>query len=171
MSAHSSITHNSPQSGNNPKGPSTDVYTNIHTMEYYSTVKRNEVLPHATSEQPWKIFCVYLVTQSCPTLCKPMDCNPSGSSLHGIFQARILEWVTICYSRGSSPPRDRTCISCISCIWQAVSLPLHHLGNPLNKLVMYKKILTEWFLRAFISAKWSTSKADCFLTKVSIHFQ
>ena len=98
MSAHSSITHNSPQSGNNPKGPSTDVYTNIHTMEYYSTVKRNEVLPHATSEQPWKIFCVYLVTQSCPTLCKPMDCNPSGSSLHGIFQARILEQAAISYS-------------------------------------------------------------------------
>ena len=71
MNVHSSITHNSPKSGNNPKGPSTDVYTSIHTMEYYSTVKRNEVLPHATSEQPWKIFCVCSVTQSCPTLCKP----------------------------------------------------------------------------------------------------
>ena len=36
-----------------------------------------------------------LVTQSCPTLCHPMDCSPPGSSIHGIFQARVLEWVAI----------------------------------------------------------------------------
>jgi len=42
------------------------------------------------------------VTQSCLTLCDPMDCNPPGSSIHGIFQARILEWVAISFSRGSS---------------------------------------------------------------------
>ena len=46
-----------------------------------------------------------LVTQSCPTLCHPMDCSPPGSSVHGIFQARILEWVDIPFSRGSSQPR------------------------------------------------------------------
>ena len=45
--------------------------------------------------------CV-LVAQSCPTLCDPMDCNPPGSSVHEIFQARILEWVAISFSRGSS---------------------------------------------------------------------
>ena len=45
-----------------------------------------------------------------------MDCSPPSSSLHGIFQARILEWVAISYSRGSSRPRARTQISCISCI-------------------------------------------------------
>ena len=44
-----------------------------------------------------------LVTQSCPTLCDPMDCSPPGSSVHGILQARILEWVAIPFSRGSSP--------------------------------------------------------------------
>ena len=38
------------------------------------------------------------VTQSCPTLCDPMDCSPPGSSIHGIFQARILEWVVISFS-------------------------------------------------------------------------
>ena len=45
-----------------------------------------------------------LVAQSCPTLtlCDPMDCSPPGSSVHGIFQARILEWVAISFSRGSS---------------------------------------------------------------------
>ena len=41
------------------------------------------------------------------------DCSPPGSSVHGILQARILEWVAISFSRGSSRPRDRTCISCI----------------------------------------------------------
>ena len=53
------------------------------------------------------------VAQSCPTLCDPMDCNLPGSSVHGIFQARILEWVAISFSRRSSWPRDWTCISCV----------------------------------------------------------
>ena len=52
------------------------------------------------------------VTQSCPTLCDPMDCGLPGSSDHGIFQARILEWVAISFSRGSSQPRARTWVSC-----------------------------------------------------------
>ena len=49
-------------------------------------------------------------------LCDPMDCSPTGSSVHRIFQARILEWVTISFSRGSSPPRDQPWVSYISCI-------------------------------------------------------
>ena len=53
--------------------------------------------------------------QSCPTLCNPMDCSPPGSPVHGIFQARILEWVAISFSRGSFQPRDWTCSSCVSC--------------------------------------------------------
>ena len=54
------------------------------------------------------------VAQSCPTLCDPIDCSPPGSSLHGILQARILEWVAISFSRGSSQPRDRTQVSHIA---------------------------------------------------------
>ena len=46
------------------------------------------------------------VAQSCPTLCDPVDCSLSGFSVHGILQARIPEWVTISFSRGSSRPRD-----------------------------------------------------------------
>ena len=46
------------------------------------------------------------VAQSCLTLCDPMDCSPPGSSVHGFLQARILEWVAISFSRGSSQPRD-----------------------------------------------------------------
>ena len=53
---------------------------------------------------------------SFPTLCDPMDCSQPGFSLHGILQARILEWIAMPSSRGSSQPRDQTRISSISCI-------------------------------------------------------
>ena len=59
-----------------------------------------------------RAFHCVLATQACLTLCDPMDCSPPGSSVHGILQARILEWVTISFSRGSSWPRDRTWVSC-----------------------------------------------------------
>ena len=55
-----------------------------------------------------------LVTLSCLILCDPMDCRPSGSSVHGILHSRILEWVAIPFSRRSSQPRDQTQVSCIS---------------------------------------------------------
>ena len=55
-----------------------------------------------------------MVTYMCSTLCNPTDCSPSGCSVQGIFQARILEWVAISFSRGSSPPRDRTWVSYIA---------------------------------------------------------
>ena len=55
-----------------------------------------------------------LASQSCLTLCDPRDCSPPGSSDHGILQARILEWVAIPFSRGSSWPRDQTQVSCIA---------------------------------------------------------
>ena len=72
---------------------------------------------HSDYTQLWENFISLEkwseVTQSCPTLCNPMDCSPPGSSIHGIFQTRILEWVAISFSRGSSQPRDRTPVSCI----------------------------------------------------------
>ena len=49
--------------------------------------------------------------QSCRPLCGPMDWSPQDSSVHGIFQARVLEWVSVSSSRGFSPPRDWTCVS------------------------------------------------------------
>ena len=57
----------------------------------------------------------HLVAQLCPTLFDPMDCSPPGSSVHGIFPARILGWVAIFCSRGSSRPRDWSHVSCLSC--------------------------------------------------------
>ena len=65
--------------------------------------------------QPY-FACAYLVIKSCATFCNPMDCSLPGSPVHGISQARILEWVAISFFRGSSRPTDQTHISCVSCI-------------------------------------------------------
>ena len=56
-------------------------------------------------------FCLFVLS---PTHCDPMDCSPPGSSVHRIFQARILECIAISFSRGSSQPRDQICISCVA---------------------------------------------------------
>ena len=61
--------------------------------------------------------------QSCLALCDPMDWSPRGSSVHGILQARILEWIATSSSGGSSPPRIKPVSPCLL-FWQAVSLPL-----------------------------------------------
>ena len=64
------------------------------------------------------------VVQSCPTLCNPVECSPPGSSVHGILQARILEWVAISFFRGSSRPKDQAWVSCIAGIF------FYHLRTP-----------------------------------------
>ena len=75
------------------------------------------------------------VAQSCPTLWDPMDCSPPGSSVHGISQARVLEWVAMPCSKGSSQPRDQTQVSCISCIhWQVDSLRAALSGKSSNTI-------------------------------------
>jgi len=66
------------------------------------------------SYESWWECLKVLVAQSCLTFCDPMDCSPPGSSVHGILQARILEWVAISFSRVSSWPWDRTQISHIA---------------------------------------------------------
>ena len=121
-------------------------------------------------------ICV-LVTWSCLTLCNPMDCSHPGSSVHGIFQARILEWVAISFSRGSFQPRDQTRVSRIAgrffTIWatrEAVNIDVRclgwsyslisHLFSPtilkysklLHKFTTYifkivKPALSTWYLR------------------------
>ena len=74
---------------------------------------------------------MYVLCCSSPVrLCNPMDCSPPGSSVRGILQARILEWVAILFSRGSSRPRDQTCISLCFLHWQVDSLLLVPPGKP-----------------------------------------
>ena len=75
-----------------------------------------------------KVVC--LVTQSCLTLCDPMDCSPPGSSVHGILQVRILEWIAIPCSRRSSLPRGKTRVSCLAGIFFTIEPP----GKPYEKL-------------------------------------
>ena len=60
------------------------------------------------------MYVKVLVTQSCPTLCNPMDCSLPGTSIHGIFQARVLEGIATSFFRGPSRSRDRTQVSCIA---------------------------------------------------------
>ena len=104
---------------------------------------------------------LFSVAQSYMTLCDPSNCNPPGSSVHGISQARILEQVAISYSRGSSQPRDGMCLL----HWQADSLPLHHLHSPVCTLIpltwqKYKYLLNKttclWLLCYCISVQGSS---------------
>ena len=77
-------------------------------------------------------FCVCMYTQllqSCPTLCNSTDCSPPGFSLHGILQARILVWVAMSSSRGSSQSRDPTYVSSVSCTGRHSLHSWHHLEN------------------------------------------
>ena len=88
--------------------------------------------------KPWHFRCpqrmkLLLVLQSYLTLCGPMNCSLPGSSVHSILQARILEWVAISYSRGSSQPRDRTwgLLGCMQILGY-----LSHQGSPQRKMLL-----------------------------------
>ena len=82
---------------------------------FWTVVLEKNLERLTSSLESWNVKPVkVVVAQSCPTLCNPMDYSPPGSSVHGIFQARILEWVAIFFSSGSSRPRNQTYISCIA---------------------------------------------------------
>ena len=113
--------------------------------------------------------CVHvhtLSTQLCLTDCNPMDCSPPVSFVHGIFQARILKWVAISYSRGSSRPRDQSLVSRISCIGRQI---LYHCTTwNLNG----RRLIHYYFKRVMISVKdlWlSLYQLPC-CTKISGFF-
>ena len=83
---------------------------------------------------PHFLLCVHAESlKSCPTLCDPMNCSPPGSSVHGILQARILEWVAISSSRGSLRPRNQTLVSCIG---RRVLYHSCHLESPFSSLLI-----------------------------------
>ena len=96
----------------------------------------SQVPAFALPRAPFKItlyMCAYMhakLFQSGPILCNPIDCSLPGFSVHGIFQARILESVAVPASRGSSWRRDRTCVSHVYLHWQAGSLLLAPPGKP-----------------------------------------
>ena len=79
---------------------------------------------------PEGLLCCCLVTMSCSTLCDPMDCGPPGSSVHGISQARILEWVAISFSRGFFQTRDQISSALADGFFPTATVLLSHLGSP-----------------------------------------
>ena len=146
-----------------------------------------ESLQHKTHKNLWKesliIYmskyahlspqkgCMYAcsVAKSYLILCNPMDCNPPVSSVHGIFQARILEWVAIFSSTGSSQPRGRTCVSCTG-KWilyhRAKEVPTERLETQkMEKKNAFYKLLT------FIISSGNNIKGLSFSTKVRCRFK
>ena len=114
----------------------------------------------------WNIInmCVLcLVTQSCLTLCDPVDCSPPGSSVHGVFQARVLECFAISFSGGSSYPRDRTQVSCIAgrfyTIWATreahsqMSVHLRKIRTRPSRTVLYQLSTSLKWERFWITKK------------------
>ena len=107
-----------------------------------------------------------LVTQSCLTLCDPMDCSPVGSSVHGILQAKILEWVAISFSRESSQPRDWTQVSRIA---GRLFTDWATRETPLICLMAFKKVLLQfyfWFLSDLLSTEIICSDHSCFYSQL-----
>ena len=126
-------------------------YIKVHVRSYRS-------LSSVIDDTLLFIFCMHmcLVAKSCPTLCNPMDFNPPGSSVHGIFQARILEWVVISSSRESSQPGDQTCISCTgrqilyhwAITWKApftflTIIWLNFSNNPETQVLLFQVIMKK----------------------------
>ena len=105
----------------------------------------------ATREVQTKWCVCLLVTQSCLILCHPMARSPPGSSVHRILQARILEWVAISFSRGSSWLRDRTQVSYIAGSLHCLS----HWGSPDQRVTK-----TQWVQLLQWCWKWKSAEAE-----------
>ena len=103
----------------------------MEILEHYINHSEKWMLAHWLMSVRSQVTSNSEVAQSCPTLCDPMDCSLSGSSVHGIFQARVLEWVAISFSMGSSRPRDQIQVSHIAgrhfTVWatREVQYPIH----------------------------------------------
>ena len=125
-----------------------DMTERLNWTELNILLDKNTQQPGIEGNFP-NLIKLKLVTQSCLTLCDPMDYSPPGSSVHGILQARVPEWVAISFSRGSSWPRDQTWVSCIArgffTIWAK-----GHLQKPTANSTLNGKILKAFFLRSEI---------------------
>ena len=96
--------------------PDSPVFTSLDLEPFAGLVSHSVLSSSLNSDfsalsSVYKSTCMWLFTQLCPILCDAMDCSLPGSSVHRILQARILEWVAMPSSRGSSQPRDRTQVS------------------------------------------------------------
>ena len=118
--------------------------------------RENSVAPSShLSTSKWFLeleFTGVMNAQSRPPLCDPMDCSPPGSSAHGILQARILEWVAMCFSRESSQARDRTHVSYASCTGGQI----YHC-SPWEALIHWKGLMNMTDYWAWWYLEWKTS--------------
>ena len=142
------------------------------------------------SHQPLSVNVLCLGAQSCPTLCDPMDCSLPGYSVQDILQARILEWVTILFSREPSWPRDWTWVSCtvgrfftiwatqkvgtshckhcvslfcflLACFWLFFIGIMQTAGFQLFKLFEFSPSTYEMYLTFFEKSKNSKRRYNC----------
>ena len=97
---------------------------------FFDPQDKNKICAGGVVLDDWLGCCVY-VDQLCLTLCDLVDCSPPGSSVHGVLQARTLEWVAMSFSRGPSWPRDQALDSYVSCIGRRILNPLVLPGKPL----------------------------------------
>ena len=95
-----------------------------------------------------------------------MDCSPPSSSVHGISQARVLQWVSISSSRGSSQPRDQTCASCVSCLARQIFYHQHHLGIIMSILRQFFQLL---LLKSWVFPHKHSHSFDSFFNKIVLH--
>ena len=121
-----------PENKQNPK----QVVKSLHYVENYLSPKNR------------------VVAQSRPSLCDPMDCSLPGCSIHGILQARVLVWVAISFSRGSSWPRDQTRISCIAgrrfTLWAPMEERTFHWATNQNYFPKESYVIPTPWLERFV---------------------
>ena len=117
-----------------------------------------ESVTRYTNKSVIKTLCICMHAKSlqlCAALYDPMDCSPSGSSVHGILQARILEWVAMPFSRESSWPRDRTHVSHISSIGRSVWSTSTTLEAPIKALsISQLSTVTLWSSKHINGILW-----------------
>ena len=127
---------------------------NWHRYQIYKSIELIFTLLSTSSS-----LCMCML--SCQTLCSPMDCSPPVSFVHGILQARVLEWVGILFSRGSSWPRNRMRISCITSGFFTIWAMRVVLSAYLRLLIFLLAILIPSFA--------SSCPAFCMITRVTIY--
>ena len=112
---------------------SIEMLTNFYYDNHFAIYRCFKSSQLKFSQCYYILYCCAKSLQSCLTLCDPMDCSLPGFTIHGILQARILEWVAMPSSRGSSPLRDGTQVSYVSYIGRQV------LGKPMLYIALCQK--------------------------------
>ena len=111
-----------------------------------------------------ELFVAVVQSLSHVRLCDPMDCSPPGSTVHGISQARKLEWVAISSSRGSSQPRDWTGVSCIAGRF-FTSWATREAQRIIKQLLLVKNIMTSKTIKLWLpkNINWKENKKTVYM--------